>query len=86
MGAKRNTGTGTRSIRLRGELHKWALQPTVGVGWAPICLSTGRSTGGKPSGQIKSSYEPPGARPSTGVGGGEPNGRQTKNLFRLLLL
>lgn len=50
------------------------------VGGQPICLSAGRSTGGKPSGQNKASYEPPGARPSTGDGGGEPNGRQETDL------
>lgn len=50
------------------------------VGGQPNCLSAGRSTGGKLSEQIRANYEPTGARPSTGDGGGEPNGRQETDL------
>lgn len=52
------------------------------VGGQPICLSAGRSTGGKLSEQIRANYEPPGARPSTGDGGGEPNGRQETDIAK----
>lgn len=80
--AETKASAGTRKTQASRRARQEGAEPMAGRVGNRKCLSAGRSTGGKPSGQNRASYEPTGARLSTGDGGGEPNGRQETDIAK----
>lgn len=80
--AETKASAGTRKTQASRRARQEGAEPMAGWVGNRNCLSAGRSTGGKLSGQIRANHEPTGARPSTGDGGGEPNGRQKTDIAK----